>query len=127
MKCPPVRALHFANWSVIACALVACDQRVESRHGVAPVSGGVVLLDTGENEEGRLLRSLLGSRPVVAVLVTHAHHDHHPAAAQLAVPVYVGADDIPRMEGKTLHQGAIQAQYGPRTAASTCALPCPQT
>lgn len=100
MKCPPVRALHFTNWSVIACALVACDQRVESRHGVvgrreadgffsvAPVSGGVVLLDTGENEEGRLLRSLLGSRPVLAVLVTHAHHDHHPAAAQLAVPVW---------------------------------------
>jgi glyoxylase-like metal-dependent hydrolase (beta-lactamase superfamily II) len=101
--------------------LCSCSSRVRGPHGivggraadgffyVVPVAGGVVLIDTGEQPDGALLRELVAGRTIVAVLVTHAHHDHYAFAHALgSVPVYVGAEDIRRMRGETQHQGAIQ-------------------
>lgn len=114
-----------ARWFLLATVpLLACASRVSGPHGieaareadgffyVVPVAGGVVLVDTGEDERGALLEVLIANRPVLAVLVTHAHHDHYAAAARFPnVPVFVGADDIARMKGETQHQGAIQTQW----------------
>lgn len=123
---------------MLACALLACDRRVEARHGViggreadgffyvVPATDGVVLVDTGEDEGGRLLRSLVAGRRVLAIVVTHAHHDHYAAASQFDAPVFVGADDIPRMEGKTQHQGAIQTQWRAQNGGKDRLPPLPR-
>ncbi len=107
-----------ARWHLLATLpLLACASRVSGPHGiegareadgffyVVPVAGGVVLVDTGED-------ALIANRTVLAVLVTHAHHDHYAAAARFpTVQVFVGADDIARMKGETQHLGAIQTQW----------------
>ncbi len=118
-------------------ALGACSTRVRGPHGIVggrvadgffyivPVDGGVVLVDTGEQSDGAFLRELAAQRPVVAVLVTHAHHDHYAAAHTFAsVPVYVGAEDIRRMRGETQHQGAIQRAQRERNGVRTTFRPC---
>lgn len=107
----------------MACTILAssCVQRVSGPHGieggrvadgffyVVPVEGGVVVVDTGEQPDGAALRQSIAGRPVLALLVTHAHHDHYAAAHTFGdVPCHVGPEDIDRMKGKTQHQGEAQ-------------------
>jgi hydroxyacylglutathione hydrolase len=113
------------RWFMLATLpLLACATRVSGPHGieggreadgffyVVPVTGGVVLVDTGEDERGVLLDQLISDRPVLGVVITHAHHDHCAAAFRFpTVEVFVGADDIARMKGETQHQGVIQTQW----------------
>lgn len=110
--------------SALLLAVSACAQRVEGPYGiiggrvadgffyVVPVMGGVVLVDTGEEPNGASLRSAIAGRAVLAILVTHAHHDHYASASTFGdVPCYVGPADIDRMRGLTQHQGAAQREY----------------
>lgn len=125
---------------VVAALLVmtACVQRVEGPHGiegarvadgffyVVPVDGGVVVVDTGEQPDGAQLRPTIAGRPVLAVLVTHAHHDHYASAHTFGeVPCHVGPADIDRMQGKTQHQGAAQRELRERNGGKDLLPPLP--
>jgi hydroxyacylglutathione hydrolase len=118
--------------------LTACVQRVEGPHGiegarvadgffyVVPVDGGVVVVDTGEQPDGAQLRATIAGRPVLAILVTHAHHDHYSSAHTFGeVPCHVGPADIDRMQGKTQHQGAAQRERRERTGGTDLLPPLP--
>ncbi len=62
---------------------------------VIPVDGGVVLVDTGFDASGARLRELIGQRRVLAVLLTHGHHDHVAGVQTLGeVPVYIHPLDL---------------------------------
>lgn len=115
-----------------------CVQRVRGPHGieggrvadgffyVVPVEGGVVLVDTGEQPDGAALRDAIAGRPVLALLVTHAHHDHYAAAHTFGeVPCHVGPDDIDRMQGKTQHQGEAQRAFREQNGGQDLRPPLP--
>jgi glyoxylase-like metal-dependent hydrolase (beta-lactamase superfamily II) len=78
---------------------------------IVPVIDGVVLIDAGFDESGAKLRDALHGRPVLAVLLTHAHPDHRAAAHLLNAPVYLGRDDVPLLNG-TYHYRAPVAALG---------------
>lgn len=121
------------------CCGPGCVQRVSGPYGiegarvadgffyVVPVDGGVVVVDTGEQPDGAQLRRALAERPVLALLVTHAHHDHYASAHTFSdVPCHVGPADIERMEGKTQHQGAAQRAYREQNGGRDLLPPLPE-
>jgi glyoxylase-like metal-dependent hydrolase (beta-lactamase superfamily II) len=70
---------------------------------IVPVDdGGVVLIDTGFDDEARAIKAAVGARKIHAILLTHSHLDHAAGSASLDVPVYVGRDDAPALRGEHL-------------------------
>ena len=68
---------------------------------IVPVSdGGVVLVDTGFDEEARAIRQAVGDRRIHGILLTHGHVDHAAGTASLDAPVWVGRDDAPALRGE---------------------------
>ena len=84
---------------------------------MAPVAGGVVVVDAGEDEGGDLLHEIIDGRRVLAVLITHAHHDHYSAAAALGVPAYFGSGEEGFLTGARDHEGEAQRDYRARHGA----------
>ena len=92
---------HYASWRP------SDPQREKAPYGIEaicvratlnyliPVDGGVVLVDAGYEESGERLKEAIGERPLLGILLTHAHIDHRLAVHQFDVPVYVGAEDAP--------------------------------
>jgi hydroxyacylglutathione hydrolase len=76
---------------------------------VVPVDDqGVVLIDTGYDEEGDDLRKALGGRTVRALFITHAHVDHYSGAHTLGpVPTFAGEGDVARILGHEVSGGLI--------------------
>jgi glyoxylase-like metal-dependent hydrolase (beta-lactamase superfamily II) len=68
---------------------------------IVPVDdGGVVLVDTGFDDEARAIRHAVGDRRIHGILLTHAHLDHAAGTASLDAPVWVGRDDAPALRGE---------------------------
>ena len=68
---------------------------------IVPVDdGGVVVVDTGFDDQARALKHVIGARKVHALLLTHAHLDHAAGTASIDAPVYVGRDDAPALRGE---------------------------
>jgi len=69
---------------------------------IVPVDdeGGVVLVDTGFDDQARAIKAVVGDRPIRAILLTHGHLDHAAGAAAIDAPVYVGAKDAPALRGE---------------------------
>ncbi|MFH1811853.1 MAG: MBL fold metallo-hydrolase [Pseudomonadota bacterium] len=63
---------------------------------VVPVNGGVVLVDTGYQHSGEQIRTLVGQRRLLAILITHNHLDHVAGVETLGVPVYAGSIEARR-------------------------------
>jgi len=67
---------------------------------IVPVGAGVVLIDTGFEAAGTILDAALAGRPLLAVLLTHAHLDHVAGIERLGVlPIYAGRDDADLLSG----------------------------
>jgi len=65
---------------------------------IVPVEGGVVLVDTGFDESGEILRQALGDQRVRAILLTHSHLDHISGSHLYGdIPVYIHRDDYGAM------------------------------
>lgn len=62
--------------------------------------GGVVLVDTGFDDQARAIVHVVGDRPIRAILLTHAHVDHAAGTAAIDAPVYVGRRDAPALRGE---------------------------
>jgi glyoxylase-like metal-dependent hydrolase (beta-lactamase superfamily II) len=62
--------------------------------------GGVVLIDTGYDDQARAIRHVLKGRKVHAILLTHGHLDHAAGTATLDAPVWVGRADAPALRGQ---------------------------
>lgn len=68
---------------------------------IVPVDdGGVVLVDTGFDDEARAIRHQVGERRIHGILLTHAHLDHAAGTASLDAPVWVGREDAPALRGE---------------------------
>jgi glyoxylase-like metal-dependent hydrolase (beta-lactamase superfamily II) len=68
---------------------------------VVPVADGVVLIDAGLDAQGAALRKEIAGRPVLGVLLTHAHADHTAGLAAFPeAPVWVGAADQALLDGE---------------------------
>lgn len=68
---------------------------------IVPVDdGGVVLVDTGFDDEARAVRHAVGDRPIHGILLTHAHVDHAAGTSSLDAPVWVGRHDAPALRGE---------------------------
>lgn len=68
---------------------------------VVPVDdGGVVLIDTGYDDEARAIRHVVKGRKIHAILLTHGHLDHAAGTAALDAPVWVGRADAPALRGR---------------------------
>jgi glyoxylase-like metal-dependent hydrolase (beta-lactamase superfamily II) len=68
---------------------------------IVPVDdGGVVLVDTGFDDEARAIRHAVGDRPIRGILLTHAHLDHAAGTSSLDAPVWVGRADAPALRGE---------------------------
>ncbi len=68
---------------------------------IIPTSdGGVVLIDTGFDDEARAINYALRGRTLHAIFLTHAHVDHAAGTHTLDAPVYVGHDDAPALRGE---------------------------
>jgi len=68
---------------------------------IVPVDdGGVVLVDTGFDDEARAIKHALRGRPLHAILLTHGHVDHAAGTASLDAPVYIGRADAPALRGE---------------------------
>ncbi len=74
---------------------------------IVPVTDGVVLVDAGFDETGAILQRALHGRRVLAVLLTHAHPDHRAAAHLFNAPVYLGAADVPLLEGRYRYRAVL--------------------
>ena len=84
---------------------------------VVPVGDGVVVVDTGMERAGDALRAEIAGRPVLAVLLTHAHVDHVQGLDILPdAPVYVAAADEPMLRGEAAPK-AWGASWLSRSAA----------
>jgi glyoxylase-like metal-dependent hydrolase (beta-lactamase superfamily II) len=79
---------------------------------VVPVDGGVVLVDTGGEESGDLLRNALEGERVLAILLTHSHNDHIAAAHLFDAPTYVGPGEEDYVNGEKEFGGFIQNLFG---------------
>ena len=62
--------------------------------------GGVVLIDTGYDDEARAIRHVVNGRKIHAILLTHGHLDHAAGTATLDAPVWVGRKDAPALRGR---------------------------
>ena len=70
---------------------------------IVPVDdGGVVLVDTGFDDEARAIKHALRGRRLHAILLTHGHVDHAAGTSSLDAPVYVGRADAPALRGEHL-------------------------
>lgn len=68
---------------------------------IVPVDdGGVVLIDTGYDDEARAIRHVVKNRKIHAILLTHGHLDHAAGTASLDAPVWVGRADAPAVRGQ---------------------------
>jgi glyoxylase-like metal-dependent hydrolase (beta-lactamase superfamily II) len=119
-----MRSAVMAGWVVLLAACSAApfgEAEVEGPYGikgyrsqgsffwVVPVDDGVVLVDTGDDAEGVLLKKAVDGRRVHAVLVTHGHDDHTAGAHTLTgARVLVGEGDIAPMRGQRPWRGAVQ-------------------
>ncbi len=95
---PPERMMHPGVEGVCTAASI---------NWIVPVIDGVVLVDAGFDESGEVLLRALRGRRVLAVLITHAHPDHRAAAHLFNAPVYLGADDVPLLEGRYRYAGVM--------------------
>lgn len=81
---------------------------------VVPVEGGVVLVDTGGDEEPTKLKDAIAGRPLLGVLITHSHTDHVAGALGLGgVEVFMGREDIASARGMQDHKGLVQRLTAP--------------
>ncbi len=121
-SCAPLRALVASAEGLLSKVSHAPPERMAhpgvqgvctatSINWIVPVIDGVVLVDAGFDESGEVLRGAIGGRRVLAVLLTHAHPDHRAAAHLFNAPVYVGAADVPLLEG-TYRYAGIMADLG---------------
>ncbi len=68
---------------------------------IVPVDdGGVVLIDTGFDDEARAIKHALRGRKLHAILLTHGHLDHAAGTSSLDAPVYIGRADAPALRGE---------------------------
>lgn len=68
---------------------------------VVPVDdGGVVLVDTGYDDEARAVRHVVKERKIHAILLTHGHVDHAAGTSSLDAPVWIGRADAPAVQGR---------------------------
>ncbi|HEY4221426.1 MAG TPA: MBL fold metallo-hydrolase [Myxococcota bacterium] len=96
---PPERAVDARVTGVCAAG---------SLNWIVPVGGDqVVLVDAGFQESGAILKEAIGSRRLLAVLLTHAHPDHTAAARALGVPVFLGSDDVPLLERRYVFSAVV--------------------
>ena len=121
-SCAPLRAVVAGTEGLMSKVGPAPPERMQhpgvegvctaaSINWIVPVIDGVVLVDAGFDESGEVIRRALRGRRVLAVLITHAHPDHRAAAHLFHAPVYVGADDVPLLEGCYRYQ-SIMADLG---------------
>jgi glyoxylase-like metal-dependent hydrolase (beta-lactamase superfamily II) len=75
---------------------------------IVPVrDGGVVLVDTGYDDEARAIRHALKGRKIHAILLTHGHLDHAAGTAALDAPVWVGRKDAPAVRGQPVFRSVF--------------------
>lgn len=75
---------------------------------VVPFPEGVVLVDSGDDVEGTLLKEAVDGRKVLAVLLTHGHSDHVAGARSLGdVLVLAGREDVPLIRGERRREGTV--------------------
>jgi glyoxylase-like metal-dependent hydrolase (beta-lactamase superfamily II) len=112
-------------WTVAAgCVVHSEDNLLKAPHSVrgyqtgqsyfyvVPVDDGVVLVDTGGEEDGATLLSVLDTQKVKAILLTHSHNDHVAAAHLFDVPVYLGPGEAAYIRGEKEFGGFIQNLFG---------------
>jgi hydroxyacylglutathione hydrolase len=75
---------------------------------VVPVTGGVVLVDSGFDDAGVDIAAAVAGRPVLGVLITHGHVDHWSGLATVDAPVWAGAADVEVMQGRRRFRPLVQ-------------------
>lgn len=96
---------HPSPFTAVADHVFRCTAGFAGPHGAESVNVGLVvgaegaaLIDCGATpEQGRLLRAAVAEvtdRPVTAVLLTHAHHDHSLGLAGVAAEVSVAHESV---------------------------------
>jgi glyoxylase-like metal-dependent hydrolase (beta-lactamase superfamily II) len=75
---------------------------------VVPVAGGVVLVDSGFDDRGVDIAAAVAGRPILGVLITHAHVDHWSGLATVDAPVWAGAADVEAMQGRRRFRPLLQ-------------------
>lgn len=75
---------------------------------VVPVAGGVVLVDSGFDDRGVDIAAAVAGRPVLGVLITHAHVDHWSGLATVDAPVWAGVADVEVMQGRRRFRPLLQ-------------------
>ena len=88
---------------------------------IVPVTDGVVLVDVGLDQQASVLRKEIGGRPVLGILLTHAHADH--TAGLTAFPdarVWLATADRPYLAGTIDEHAPLALAY--RKVAGTPTL-----
>lgn len=68
---------------------------------VVPTKTGVVLIDSGWDEDAEALKKEIAGRKVHAIFMTHGHFDHTGGLPLFPdVPVYVGPGESPLLKGE---------------------------
>jgi hydroxyacylglutathione hydrolase len=89
----PLSSLQLPNGVEAVCANGSITYLVD-------VGTGVVAIDAGFDDEAVAIKAGLRGRPLLAMLIGHAHLDHMAGTAALDVPTYVGRADAPALRGQ---------------------------
>ena len=124
--------MRFVSAVLLVITVGCSSEEVEGPHGirgvsagnsyayVVPLDEGVVVVDTGAEQDPAALKAVIADRPVLAVLITHSHDDHIGGAKALNALTFIGKDDIPTWKGERQHQGLVQ-----RIAPDSAPVPMP--
>ncbi len=79
---------------------------------IVPVADGVVLVDVGLDQQATVLRKEIGGRPVLGVLLTHAHADHTAGLTAFPdAPVWLATADRPYLAGTAEENSPLALAY----------------